>query len=147
MRAVPRLCKFYPGICLTNEEKARKNLSQGSQRVLVYILPKRTHTHTHTPQKQHIHTPTHYKSHTYTHPHITKATHTHTHTSQKPHIHTPTHHKSHTHTHTPTHYKPLSPSFFLPRSDIFKLRSTYLLKIIHALSADAHSSTDSSRLN
>jgi hypothetical protein len=30
MRAVPRLCGFYPGICLTNEEKARKNLSQGS---------------------------------------------------------------------------------------------------------------------
>ena len=27
--AVPRLCGFYPGICLTTEEKARKNLSQG----------------------------------------------------------------------------------------------------------------------
>ena len=27
MRAVPRLCGFYPGICLTTEEKARKNLS------------------------------------------------------------------------------------------------------------------------
>jgi len=40
--AVPRLCKFYPGIWLTTEEKARKNLSQGSRRVLVYILPKRT---------------------------------------------------------------------------------------------------------
>jgi hypothetical protein len=25
--AVPRLCELYPGICLTNEEKARKNLS------------------------------------------------------------------------------------------------------------------------
>ena len=52
-----RLCKFYSGICLTTEEKARKNLSQGSRRVLVYILPKRTHN-------THIHTPTH--------PHITK---------------------------------------------------------------------------
>jgi len=30
MRAVPRLCEFYPGICLTTEEKAQKNLSQGS---------------------------------------------------------------------------------------------------------------------
>ena len=60
------LCKFYPGICLTTEEKARKNLSQGSRRVLVYILPKRTH----------------YKTHTYTHLHITKPTYTHTH----PHI-------------------------------------------------------------
>ena len=29
VRAVPRLCGFYPGICLTAEEKARKNLSQG----------------------------------------------------------------------------------------------------------------------
>ena len=31
MRAVPRLCEFYPGICLTTEEKARKNLSQGKK--------------------------------------------------------------------------------------------------------------------
>jgi len=29
VRAVPRLCGIYPGICLTTEEKARKNLSQG----------------------------------------------------------------------------------------------------------------------
>jgi len=28
--AVPRLCGFYPGICLITEEKARENLSQGS---------------------------------------------------------------------------------------------------------------------
>jgi hypothetical protein len=27
MRAVPRLCELYPGICRTTEEKARKNLS------------------------------------------------------------------------------------------------------------------------
>ena len=33
MRAVPRLCGLYPGICLTTEEKARKNLSQDSRRV------------------------------------------------------------------------------------------------------------------
>jgi hypothetical protein len=31
VRAVPRLCGFKPGICLTAEEKARKNLSQGSE--------------------------------------------------------------------------------------------------------------------
>ena len=31
MRAVPRLCGFYPGICRTTEEKARKNLSQGKK--------------------------------------------------------------------------------------------------------------------
>jgi hypothetical protein len=30
VRAVPRLCGIYPGICLTTEEKTRKNLSQGS---------------------------------------------------------------------------------------------------------------------
>jgi hypothetical protein len=30
---VPRLYGYYPGICLTAEEKARKNLSQGSRRV------------------------------------------------------------------------------------------------------------------
>jgi multidrug resistance efflux pump len=28
---VPRLCEFYPGICLTTEEKARNNLSQGKK--------------------------------------------------------------------------------------------------------------------
>jgi len=32
---MPRLCKLYPGICLTAEEKAHKNLSQDSQRVPV----------------------------------------------------------------------------------------------------------------
>jgi hypothetical protein len=26
-----RLCEFYPGICLTTEEKARKILSQGKK--------------------------------------------------------------------------------------------------------------------
>ena len=55
---MPRLCEFNPGICLTTEEKAGKNLSQGSRRVTVYILHitktpthyKTTHTHTHTLQ-------------------------------------------------------------------------------------------------
>jgi len=28
-----RLCELYPGMCLTIEEKAQKNLSQGSLRV------------------------------------------------------------------------------------------------------------------
>ena len=32
VRAVPHLCELYPGICLATEEKARKNLSQGSRR-------------------------------------------------------------------------------------------------------------------
>jgi hypothetical protein len=32
---MPRLCELYPGICLRIEEKARKNLSQGSRRVPV----------------------------------------------------------------------------------------------------------------
>jgi len=35
VRAVPRLRVLYPGICLTTEEKARGNLSQGSPRVPV----------------------------------------------------------------------------------------------------------------
>ena len=80
MRSVPRLCKFSPGICLTAEEKARENLSQGKKNLsqvkknlsqsTVHILPK--------------------------HPHITKPTQTHT--LQNPHIHTQT--NKHTHTHT-----------------------------------------------
>jgi len=32
---MPYLCELYPGICLTTEEKAWKNLSQGSQRMAV----------------------------------------------------------------------------------------------------------------
>ena len=32
--AVPRFCELYPGIRLITEEKARKNLSKGSQRIL-----------------------------------------------------------------------------------------------------------------
>jgi hypothetical protein len=35
VRTVPRLCEVYLGICLATEEKARKNLSQGSQRLPV----------------------------------------------------------------------------------------------------------------
>jgi hypothetical protein len=66
---VPRLCEFYPDICLTTEEKARKNLSQGKKNLsqgkknlsTVYILPK---------------IPTHYKALTNTH--ITNPTHKHT---------------------------------------------------------------------
>jgi hypothetical protein len=35
---VPRLCKLYPVICLTTEEKAGETLSQGSRKVPVGIL-------------------------------------------------------------------------------------------------------------
>ena len=35
MRTVPRLCEVYPDICLTTEEKARENLSEGSRRMPV----------------------------------------------------------------------------------------------------------------
>ena len=35
VRAVPRLGELYPGIGLTTEEKARKNLSQGSRTIRI----------------------------------------------------------------------------------------------------------------
>jgi len=44
VRAVPRLCGFYPGICLTTEEKAWKNLSQGSRRVPAGTMKIHKHT-------------------------------------------------------------------------------------------------------
>jgi hypothetical protein len=69
---MPHLCEFYPGICLTTEEKAWKNLSQGKKNLsqgkknlsqsTVYVLLKcphiikPTHTHTHTLQNSHTHT-------------------------------------------------------------------------------------------
>jgi len=43
VRAVSRVCEFYPGICLTTEEKARKNLSQGTVYILyIYAFKKNT---------------------------------------------------------------------------------------------------------
>ena len=44
VRAVPRLCELYPGICLTTEEKARKTLRQGSRRVPAGTMKIRNHT-------------------------------------------------------------------------------------------------------
>jgi len=35
MQTVPRLCEIFPGICPTTEEKAWKNLGQGSRRMPV----------------------------------------------------------------------------------------------------------------
>jgi len=90
VQAVPRLCEFYPGICLTTEEKARKNLSRGEKNLsqvkknlsqsTVYISPKHPHITkpTQTLQNPHIHTHTHTHAHTLQNPHI----HTHTHTLQ-----------------------------------------------------------------
>ena len=43
-RAVPRLCELHSGICLTTEEKARKNLSQGSRKVPVGTMKIHKHT-------------------------------------------------------------------------------------------------------
>jgi len=36
VQAVPRLGELYPGICLTTEEKAWKNLSQGNRTIRIY---------------------------------------------------------------------------------------------------------------
>jgi hypothetical protein len=36
VRAVPLLGKLYPGNCLTTEEKAWKNLSQGSRTIRIH---------------------------------------------------------------------------------------------------------------
>ena len=86
MRAVPCVCEFYPGICLTTEEKARKNLSQVKKNLSPstgYILPK--------------------------HPHITKHTHT-----TYPYTHTPPPTHTHTHTHTQTHNTILEKRKLLP---------------------------------
>ena len=60
VRTVPYLCEFNPGICLTTEEKARKNLSKGSRRVLIES------------KSVSIHITYYQNTHTYTHPHVTK---------------------------------------------------------------------------
>jgi len=63
VRAVPRLCEFYPDICLTTEEKARINLSQGKKNLsqVKKNLSHSTTKNTHTLQNPHKHT--HYKTH------------------------------------------------------------------------------------
>ena len=38
VQAVPSLWELYPGICLTTEEKAQKNHSQGSRRLPVGMM-------------------------------------------------------------------------------------------------------------
>jgi hypothetical protein len=43
VRAVPRLGELYPDTCLTTEEKARKNLSQGSRTIRIH-RPKNKNT-------------------------------------------------------------------------------------------------------
>jgi hypothetical protein len=66
VRAVPRLCEFYPGICLTTEEQARKTLSQGKKKISVMLIKTSVGVqyiyiikNTHTLQNQHTHTYTH----------------------------------------------------------------------------------------
>jgi len=44
VRAVPRLWALYPGISLTTEEKAWKNLSQGRRRVPAGTMKINNHT-------------------------------------------------------------------------------------------------------
>ena len=76
VRTVPRFCELNTGICLTTEEKARKNLSQGSQRMLFPIT--NTPTQFTTPTK---HTPSLLQKAPLIHT-VQKPTHTHTHTLQ-----------------------------------------------------------------
>ena len=62
---MPRLWEFYPGICLTTEEKARRNLSQGKKTLsqvkknlrVQYTYYQNTHTHTHERERENIKPP------------------------------------------------------------------------------------------
>jgi hypothetical protein len=108
---VTHLCEFYPGICLTTEEKARKTsvrvrktsvrLRKTSVRVRkISVRLRRTSVRLRrTSVKVRF---TYYQKH----PHITKPSQTHTlqnhhkHTHYKTHLYTHTHARTHTHTHT-----------------------------------------------
>jgi len=78
---MPCLCEFYPGICLTTEEEAQKNLIQGKKN-LSQVKKKTSvrvqytyYENTHTLQNPHKHT--HYKTHTHTHTLQDNISHTH----------------------------------------------------------------------
>jgi len=85
VRAVPRLCEFYPGIYLTTEEKAQKNLSQVKKN-LSQVKKKLSQVKKNVSQvkknlsqvKKNLSQSTVYILPK--HPHITKPTQTHTHT-------------------------------------------------------------------
>ena len=54
VRGVLRLCGLYPGISLTTEKKARKNLSQGSRKMPAGTMKIHKHTiriHRHNDKK------------------------------------------------------------------------------------------------
>ena len=91
MRPVHRLCEFYPGICLTTEEK------HGKTSVRVRKTSVRLTGTSVRVQYTFTKAFTHYETLTKTH--ITKPTHTHT--LQNPHIYT----RAHTHTHITKQYK------------------------------------------
>jgi hypothetical protein len=38
VRAVPRFCRFYPGICLTTEEKARNTAEEKGKSMSIVIV-------------------------------------------------------------------------------------------------------------
>jgi hypothetical protein len=76
VRAVPRLCGFYPDVCLTTAEKARKNLSQVKKNLSHSTKTSVTVQYTYYQKHPHITKPsqTHtlQNSHTQTHTHTTK---------------------------------------------------------------------------
>ena len=98
---MPRLCEFYPGICLTTEEKAQKT-SVGLRKTSIRVLY------------------TYYQKY----PPITKPTQTHT--LQNPLIHTRARTHTHTHTHTTKQYKTTTVQIKTnTMQDIPKLNSQY----------------------
>jgi hypothetical protein len=74
---VPRLCKSYPGICLTTEDGKHGKTSIRVRKTPEYSIHiTKTHTHTHT----------HTRARTLTHTHTHACVHAHAHTLQNPHF-------------------------------------------------------------
>jgi hypothetical protein len=77
---VPHLYEFYPGICLTTEEKAGKNLSQGKKnlsQVKKNLSQSTGYIYQNTHTLQNPHKQTNFTKPTYTHIHTRAHTHTH----------------------------------------------------------------------
>jgi hypothetical protein len=113
VQAVPRLCKFNPGICFTTEEKARTNLCQGKKN-LRQVKKKTSDKAQYTYYQKHPHITKPSLSHTHTH--------THTHTLQNPHKHT--HYKTHSYTRAYTHtlQNNIKPPQYKLKQNAYKLK-------------------------
>jgi hypothetical protein len=154
----PVFASFYPGICLTTEEKSTEKPQVRVRKTSVsvqhtftktpthyktltntHITNPPTHTHTHT--RVHLHIHTHARAHAHTHIYTHTHTYTHTHAHARTHAHAHMHIQIHTHTHTHTLQNNIKPQQYKLKQNAHRKsntmgrkNSTQFLMLIHRYS-------------